>query len=131
MKKIIIILLILLGAYIVKIPKYKELNEIAIIEGMAVSYQDSVYNVYLKEIIPIKTDDGINYKYKYYHEKSDNLEKAYKKIINNTKEKLYIKRCRVLVTNLKDSSIVLFTFNINPKSIYHVNDKVYEKLKSL
>ena len=52
MKKIIIITILVLTLFIIKIPKYIELNNLAIIESMGIDYKDKTYEVYLKEIIP-------------------------------------------------------------------------------
>ena len=66
MKKIFILILIILGGIIFKIPEYKELNQLAIIESIGLYYDESNYVIYLREIIPIKSDEGIDYEYKYY-----------------------------------------------------------------
>ena len=68
MKRIILILLIILELFIIKIPKYEELNNLVIIKEIAVEYSKDKYTIYLKEIIPIKANQGINYKYKIYKE---------------------------------------------------------------
>ena len=36
MKKVVIVLLVLIGAYLCKIPEYKELNDLAIIDGIGI-----------------------------------------------------------------------------------------------
>ena len=129
MKKTLIIILIVLGAVIFKIPEYRELNNIAIIEGIAIDYDGYNYTVYLKEVIPVKSDRGIDYEYKYYKEKSSSIEKAYKEIVSNTKKKLYLKRCKFLVSNLYTTDKVLTYFDIKPTTIYHSRDNIYDKLK--
>ena len=91
MKKVVIVLLVLIGAYLCKIPEYKELNDLTIIDGIGVYYDGDNYNVYLREIIPIKSDRGIDYEYKYYDDKDVDIKKAYKKIVTNTKKKFYLK----------------------------------------
>ena len=106
MKKILIIALIVFGAFIFKIPEYRELNTIAIIEGIAIDYE-----------------------YKYYKEKSSSIEKAYKEIVSNTKKKLYLKRCKFLISNLYTTDKVLTYFDIKPTTIYHSRDNIYDKLK--
>lgn len=131
MKKIIVIIIVLIGAYIFRIPEYVELNEIAIIEGIAVDYDGYNYTVYLKEVIPIKSDQGIDYKYKYYKGEALSIEDGYEEIKNNTKKKLYLNRCKFLVTDLYSSEDILKTLDINPSTIYHDINNVYEKLKSL
>ena len=48
-----------------KIPEYRELNNIKIIES--IGYDCLNDKVYLKEIIPEKDDSGIEYKYKIHY----------------------------------------------------------------
>lgn len=131
MKKVIIILLVLLGASIFKVPEYRELNDIAIIEGVAVDYDGYNYRLYLREVIPIKGEQGIDYEYEYYEGVSSSVEEAYEEILSNTKKKLYLKRCKFLVTNMYSSDDIISILNINPKTIYHDTKKVYEVLKNL
>lgn len=130
MKKILIIFFIILGAFLFKIPEYKELNNIAIIEGIAIEYDGTNYTVYLKEVIPVKSDKGIDYEYKYYKEKSHSVDKAYKEIVFNTKKKLYLKRCKFLISNLYKTDKIINYFDINPTTIYNNRNNIYEKLKS-
>ena len=67
MKKIIVlVILFILFGFVIKIPTYHELNDLAIIKGVGVSYKNSSYTIYMKEIIPARSDDGIEYKYKIY-----------------------------------------------------------------
>lgn len=120
MKKIIIlIVLIITFGFIIKIPVYHELNDLAIIQGIGVEYKNSSYIVYMKEIIPIRNDQGISYKYKYYEADADLLEKAMKKVQDKTKKKLYYKRCKFLVTNINNSDYLKKVLNIHPKNVYH------------
>ena len=130
MKRILIVIVIMFGALFFKIPEYKELNNIAIIEGIAIEYDGANYTVYLKEVIPVKSDKGIDYEYKFYNEKSSSVEKAYKKIVSNTKKKLYLKRCKFLISNLYTTNDVIIYFDINPTTIYHSKNDIYDKLKS-
>lgn len=130
MKRILIILLVLVLAYFIKIPEYRELNDIAIINGIAVEYDGYNYTVYLKEVIPVKSDQGIDYEYKYYKEQAASIDKAYKEIVSNTKKKLYLKRCKFLVSNLDTTDKIREYFNINPSTIYHSQKNIYDKLKN-
>ena len=131
MKKLFIIIIIILGAYIFKIPKYNELNNLAIIESIAVEYDGTNYTLYLKEIIPIKNDQGIKYNYKYYQEKDKTIESSYKKIKEKTKKKLYLKRCKFLITNIHNSENIIRILSISPEIIYHEPNNIYEKLKKI
>ena len=74
MKKIIIIISIIALTYFIKIPPYVELNDLAIIESIGIEYKDNQYIIYLKELIPTKSDQGIDYKYKYYETKSNEID---------------------------------------------------------
>ena len=131
MKKLFIIIIIILGAYIFKIPKYNELNNLAIIESIAVEYDGTNYTLYLKEIIPTKNDQGIKYDYKYYQEKDKTIESSYKKIKEKTKKKLYLKRCKFLITNIHNSENIIRILSISPEIIYHEPNNIYKKLKKI
>ena len=131
MKKLFIIIIIILGAYIFKIPKYNELNNLAIIESIAVEYDGTNYTLYLKEIIPTKNDQGIKYDYKYYQEKDKTIESSYKKIKEKTKKKLYLKRCKFLITNIHNSENIIKILSISTEIIYHEPNNIYEKLKKI
>ncbi len=129
MKKIFIIIIIILGSIIFKIPEYVELNDLAIIENMAVEYKDSRYTVYLKEIIPKKDENGINYDYKYYNASDIDLDDVYKKLKAKTKKKLYYKSVKSLIINLEKSDEIVKIFSINPKNIIHTKKDLYKELK--
>lgn len=57
MKKYILIIIILLLSLFIKVPNYRELNDLKIIKSIDC---DKDY-YYLEEIIPIKDDNGIEY----------------------------------------------------------------------
>ena len=122
MKKIILILLIIIELFIIKIPKYEELNNLAIIKEIAIEYKENKYTMYLKEIIPIKDNQGINYKYKIYKETSSTIKKAYNKIKNKTKKKIYLNKVQKLKTNIKNTNKIKNELQIKPKSIIHSNN---------
>ena len=64
MKKVILLIIIIVPLLFIKIPKYKELNHLIIIEKVGIDCSND--NIYLKEIIPLKDDNGIEYKYRIY-----------------------------------------------------------------
>ena len=107
---------------------YVEINDLAIIKGVGVSYKNSSYTIYMKEIIPARSDDGIEYKYKIYEASADDLESALEKIADKTKKKLYYKRCKFLVTDVDHSDFINEMLEIKPKSIYHPSDDVKDVL---
>lgn len=121
MKKIILIILIVLELSIIKIPSYKELNNLAIIEEIKVIKVNDKYTITLKEIIPIKENDGINYKYKYYKESSNSITDTIDKLNNQTKKKLYLKKAKSLTTNIINSNNIIKELDIKPKIINHIN----------
>ncbi len=135
MKKImILVILVILFGFIIKIPAYHELNDLAIINGIGVSYKNGSYTIYMKEMIPTRSDDGIEYKYKIYTGSGDDLESALSEITDGTKKKLYYKKCKFLVTDINYSDFINEVLNIKPKNIYHppTNDveSILEKTNS-
>ena len=82
-KYIILISILILLSFFIKIPKYRELNNIKIIDRI------DVYCEYyeLREVLLDK--DDYNYEYKYYKEKKINKNKYY---IDKAK---YIYKCKI------------------------------------
>lgn len=128
MKKILIILFIVLELSLIKIPKYTELNNLAIIEEIAIEEKDNHYTIILKEIIPQKKDQGINYEYEYYQDTSTSISKTIGKIAKKTKKKLYLNKAKSLITNITNSNEIIVELNINPSSIIHTNN-VLDKIR--
>lgn len=120
MKKIFILLfLIIFFGIIFKIPEYHELNDLAIIQGIGISYENNNYTIYMKEVIPIRNDEGIKCKYKIYIGDGDDLNSALLKVSTKTKKKLYYKRCKFLITNIENSDSIKEILRISPNNIYH------------
>lgn len=116
-KNILIIISVILISLIFNIPKYRELNNIHIIEGIGINCINDKQIVYLKEIIPEKDDSGIEYKYRYY---------TYHNKINNNK--IYLKGTKYIITNCINTSNFINTYNLNPKYIYHTNKDIKKEL---
>ena len=116
-KNILIIISVILISLIFNIPKYRELNNIHIIEGIGINCINDKQIVYLKEIIPEKDDSGIEYKYRYY---------TYHNKINNNK--IYLKGTRYIITNCINTNEVINIYNLNPKYIYHTNKDIKKEL---
>ena len=121
MKKLLLIVIIVLELSIIPIPQYKELNNLAIIEDIKVIKTRNKYTITLKEIIPIKENNGINYKYKYYQDSSNTIKDAIYKLNNKTKKKLYLKKVKSLTTNIINSNNIIKELDIKPKTITHIN----------
>ena len=90
MKKYLFLLLLLIPLLFIKIPEYNELNNLAIIDRIYISCNNN-YNVKLREIIPIKDNNGIKYEYKYYKGNGNNIYSIIKNIDEKTKKKLFYK----------------------------------------
>lgn len=130
MKKIIVlVVLIITFGFIIKIPEYHELNDLAIIQGVGVEYKNNSYIVYMKEVIPIRSDMGIDYKFKYYEGESSDLEKAMERVQDRTKKRLYYKKVKFLATNIENSDYIKDILKINPKKVYHPAGDIKEHLK--
>lgn len=130
MKKYILILIIILELITIKIPSYVELNNLAIIEEIAIEEKGNYYILTLKEIIPIKDDQGIDYEYKYYEKAAPTIEKAYNYLLKTTKKKLYLKRTKSLITNVKVSEKIIETLDIKPKNIIHTKENISRKIRN-
>ena len=116
MKKYLLFLIIIILMYFFyPRERYVELNHLAIIKEVNIVCRDN-YKVILKEIIPIKKDNGINYQYhKYIFEKEDLL--SIKDDILSNKKKLYLRKVQVLKTNCNNIDKIKIIFNFNPKKI--------------
>lgn len=130
MKKIILITIILLELILIKVPKYVELNNLAIIDSIAVIEEKNHYTVIMKEIIPIKSDQGIKYEYKYYKKTAATIKKAYDYLIKTSKKKLYLNKTKSLITNTITSKEITTTLNIKPTTITHTTKDIEKLIKN-
>lgn len=118
MKKYIpLIMILLLPIFFIKIPEYKELNNLVIIKTIEVKCDNNNYKVKLKEIIPKKEDTSINYEYKDYTEEGNNLKEIKNKIEHSTSKKFYYKKTDYLITNCNNEDEIMKVFNIKEKRI--------------
>ena len=124
MKKIIYFLIVFLISFLIKIPPYIELNNLAIIETIGIEEKDNMYTIYLKELIPIKNDQGIKYEYKYYEASSKTIDKAINKIKKETSKKLYFSKIKKIITNIKNTDPIKKELDIKPNSITHTNKNI-------
>lgn len=129
LKAIGFLILLILPVFIFKVPEYVELNDLAIIRGVGLSCQEEKVTLTLKEIIPIKGENGITYQYEYYQEESRDISDAYHKIEDEIKKKLYLSKVKFLVTNCKNSDEFFQKFSLEDVKIYHVKKSVVKKLK--
>lgn len=101
MKKYLFIILLFFPLLFIKIPSYVELNNLSIIDKITIKCDNNKYIITLREIIPIKNDNGIKYKYKYYKGNGTNINIIIKEIDNNTKRKLYYKTSKYKYINCR------------------------------
>jgi len=123
MKRLLFIIIILLSLFLIKIPKYTELNHLIIIESIGVDCNNNKTTIYFKEIIPTKNDNDINYKYKIYQKTNSNIDLAYKELKEKIKNKIYLRKTKYLITNCSNNNIIIDYFNIKPKTIKKNNIK--------
>ena len=115
MKRIFLLSLIILFILVVfKIPEYRELNSIKIIES--IGYDCLNDKVYLKEIIPEKDDSGIEYKYKIHY--TDKVSKDY-----------YLKGTKYIITNCDNTNTLIYKYDLKPKYIYHTKNDIEKELR--
>lgn len=129
LKTIGVLILLILPVFIFKVPEYVELNDLAIIRGVGLSCQEEKVTLTLKEIIPIKGENGITYQYEYYQGESRDISGSYRKILDKTKKKLYLPKVKFLVTNCKNSDEFFQKIPLEDVKIYHVKKSVIKKLK--
>lgn len=125
----LVLILLLLPIFIFKIPKYVELNDLAIIQGVGYSCHDGNKILYLKEIIPIKGEAGLEYQYKYYQEQGEKFNNLVQKIENHTKKKIYLSKVKFVVTNCDISKDVEEELKKEDIKIYYVGNDIKQKLK--
>ena len=125
----LVLILLLLPIFIFKIPKYVELNDLAIIQGVGYSCHDGNKILYLKEIIPIKGDAGLEYQYEYYQEQGEKFNDLVQKIENHTKKKIYLSKVKFVVTNCDISKDVEEELKKEDIKIYYVESDIKQKLK--
>lgn len=125
----LVLILLLLPIFIFKIPKYVELNDLAIIQGVGYSCHDGNKILYLKEIIPIKGEAGLEYQYEYYQEQGEKFNNLVQKIEEHTKKKIYLSKVKFVVTNCDISKDVEEELKKDDIKIYYVGNDIKQKLK--
>ena len=130
MKKYLAILItIILMTIFIKVPKYVELNNLILVDGIGVSCRNESYTLFIKEIIPTKKETGIIYSYKIYEDTNSNINKAYKNIEKKVNKKIYSKEARYIITDCDKSNKIIKYFNINPKYIKHTKKNIDKEIK--
>lgn len=125
------VILVLVPIFIFKIPEYVELNDLAIIEGIGLSCHEDGVTLYLKEVVPVKSDAGITYQYNYYQSDGKKLDNAYQKIQNKEDKKIFIDRSQYIVTNCTSTDFIFEYFHLYDLKIQHqhINKNIVKQLK--
>lgn len=124
-----ILITIILMTIFIKVPKYVELNNLILVDGIGVSCRNESYTLFIKEIIPTKKETGIIYSYKIYEDTNSNINKAYKNIEKKVNKKIYSKEARYIITDCDKSDKIIKYFNINPKYIKHTKKNIAKEIK--
>ena len=131
LKTVFVVILVLVPIFIFKIPAYVELNDLAIIEGIGLSCHEDGVTLYLKEVVPVKSDAGITYQYNYYQSDGKKLDNAYQKIQNKEDKKIFIDRSQYIVTNCTSTDFIFEYFHLYDLKIQHqhTNKNIVKQLK--
>ena len=117
MKKNILFIICLIILFLLPTPPYKELNHLILIHSLQINCKEKEYELILKEIIPMKEDNGIQYKYKTYQKIGANLSTMKKEIEEKEKKRFYYKGVKQITTNCPNPKEILSTFQISPKKV--------------
>lgn len=92
MKKVFYIIGIILLELI--IPPYKELNNILIVDKIEITCTNTV-TIKIKEIVPVKKENTIEYQYKYYEKEGRNIKDILKEIEKEEKKTIYLNHNKI------------------------------------
>ena len=129
MKKYYFIIIFILLGFFLPISDYVELNHLMIVDKIGLKCNKDSYHLYLREVIPKRSDNGILYHYKIYDGTGSNILNAYQDLSHHTGKNIYIKKVQSLVTNCYDSSTTINFFSIYPKNIYHTKKNIKKELE--
>lgn len=130
-KKLIIFSVFVIISLFLPIPSYVELNDLAIIYGVGVSCEQEEVNLYLKEVIPVKAEQGIEYQYHYYQSSGKDIQLSYEKLNSKIKKKLYLNKAKFLVTNCKTTESIINELRLKDVKIYHNNENILKEVKKI
>ena len=117
MKKIIILLLVFLFiGLLFNIPKYNELNNIVIIDKIKIDCSNDI-DILLREVNPVKTDNGITYNYTYYKNNIKNINMFKSSFTNKYHKSFYYNKVKILESNCNDIDRITSSINVKPNKI--------------
>ena len=115
----IIITILILGTSTLN--KYEELNSLAIISNINLSYKNKKYIITLQEIIPKKGDNKVKYEYKYSSITSNSIKKGFKKFKSYSHKKIYLKKVQNIIIDNKNRKKIFSSFIKYYKSNKEIN----------
>lgn len=120
MKKYIIFIIIFIFLLLfIKIPSYRELNHIIILDKLEVTCSKNSYDIVFYEVTPKRDGSGIKLNYKKYKESGRNLSLIKKKLEESSSKMFYYKSVDEVITNCLDTKEVIDVFSLKPKTIIH------------
>lgn len=128
MKKYLFLIVSIITGLFLPLKNYVELNHLMIVESIGIDCNNE-YKLYLKEIIPEKGNNDINYKYKIYEGNGKSINISYKEILNNSNKKVFIKDTKTIITNCLNTKEILSYLNIKPKNIIYTKKDIKKELK--
>lgn len=108
---------------LVEIPNYVELNDLIIVDSIGIDCSNS-NTIYIKETIPIKSDNKINYKYKIYSYSDSNFNNLISGINEKISKKIYYDRVKKIYTNCSND------IGIKSKKIINTNKDIKKELSN-
>lgn len=118
MKKRIFFIIILIGfLFLLPIPEYVELNDLIIVESIEIICKEKQYEINLKEIIPKKEDNSIEYHYQEYSSKGTSIREAKKNLEKNHTKKFYYQSSKKIITNCSNIEKISNLFSIKKRKI--------------
>lgn len=119
MKKMFITIFIVI--FIFGSGSYHELNKLAIITNIGILEEEENYKVIYQEIIPEKENNKIVKKYKYYENKSNNLQSAFLKLNEDTTKAIYFDHLENIIINTNNGKVIDELINYFDKDIDNFN----------
>lgn len=130
MKKYLLLSFMIIIGFFLPITDYVELNHLMIVKDIGLDCKDNIYHLYMKEIIPKKEDNGIQYDYQIYQGEGATILKAYQDLSNHTNKKIFFKNTKSIITNCTNTKDLIKTFTIKPKWIIHTKKSIKKELRN-
>lgn len=105
MKKLIYIIIFI--CLIFGTNNYTELNNLAIITNIGIEKNKDDYKIIYQEIIPVKENDRIKNKYKYYVTSGVTINECLKLLNEKINKKIYLDHLENIIINTDDKKLIL------------------------